>query len=338
MKRLYRTVAALAAALVIANVARPLPAAAPGWPNAPARAPREGLAVMTFNVKGLPYPLASGRPQALVRIGRSLAALRRRGAQPDVVLLQEAFTNEAKAIAREAGYAFIATGPDIPPGTGTDPGSNPMRSPIWYKGEGLGKWIDSGLVILSDYPIVRRRTLVFPGSMCAGFDCLAAKGVQIAWIAVPGTPRPVAIANTHLNARKASGVAQGRADAAYRRQVAATRRFLAASVSPATDLILGGDFNIGHDPGRLAATRAGGGLVPTAREATRALDCHACTPVLQDDLAAIRRRDKDKQFFRPGAGETLQLSALEVPFGLTNGAAALSDHIGYVAHYRFYGS
>ena len=41
---------------------------------------------------------------------------------------------------------------------------------------------------------------------CAGFDCLANKGVLLARIAVPGMAQPLTVANAHLNARKAAGV------------------------------------------------------------------------------------------------------------------------------------
>src|SRR5688572_2222947 len=71
------------------------------------------LSVMTYNIKGLPWPLATGRADAMDRIAGRLIDLRCAGRQPHIVLLQEAFTEEAAAIARTAGYAHVAFGPDI---------------------------------------------------------------------------------------------------------------------------------------------------------------------------------------------------------------------------------
>src|SRR4051794_12601604 len=69
------------------------------------------LSVLTYNVHGLPWPLASGRNPAFVEIATRLRALRAAGAQPHVVVLQEAFTGAAKSIGAEAGYPFVLIGP-----------------------------------------------------------------------------------------------------------------------------------------------------------------------------------------------------------------------------------
>jgi hypothetical protein len=74
-----------------------------------------GLSVMTYNVEGLPWPARFGRGAALARIGERLAALRAAGAQPRIVLLQEAFSDDAKAIRTASGYPYAAIGPDSAP-------------------------------------------------------------------------------------------------------------------------------------------------------------------------------------------------------------------------------
>ena len=74
--------------------------------------PVDQIKLLTYNVAGLPWPAASGRPQALQRIGDRLAALRRQGQAPHVVVLQEAFTSEALAIGARAGYRYQARVPD----------------------------------------------------------------------------------------------------------------------------------------------------------------------------------------------------------------------------------
>lgn len=82
--------------------------------------------------------------------------LRHAGRNPHIVVLQEAFTQDAQSIGRATGYRYIAQGPSahmagvaVPART-----SSPLvdgRS--WLKGEDVGKYVGSGLQILSDYPI-----------------------------------------------------------------------------------------------------------------------------------------------------------------------------------------
>lgn len=329
MKSLTKMSLATAAAVVVLNLSKPSPAAAPERPFLTSARTDGTLSVMTYNVKGLPFPLAYGRAEALEEIGERLRKLRREGRQPDVILLQEAFIPEAKAIAERAGYAHVLLGPGVKdaPRSGGRPDAFVQKA-SWSRGETVGPQVDSGLVILSDHPIVKASRMVFPEAMCAGFDCLASKGVAIAWIAVPGRAAPVAIADTHLNSRKASGVSVERANVAYTRQVEAMRAFLRRQVDPRTDLILGGDFNIGQDAERIMATRdmIAGGHDATKTYATKNAEAAAQQ---QRDLSAIRERNKDKLYFRG----LMRLRSLEVPLGDGTGKDAFSDHLGYVAHY-----
>ncbi|EJU10555.1 endonuclease/exonuclease/phosphatase [Sphingomonas sp. LH128] len=325
MKSLTKMSLATAAAVVVLNLSKPSPAAAPERPFASSVRDDGTLSVMTYNVKGLPFPLAYGRAEALGEIGNRLRKLRREGRQPDVILLQEAFIPEAKAIARRAGYAHVLLGPGVKdaPRDVAQPDTF-VQNASWSRGEAVGPQVDSGLVILSDHPIVKASRMVFPEAMCAGFDCLASKGVVIAWIAVPGRAEPVAVADTHLNSRKASGVPVARANVAFTRQVEAMRTFLRRQVDPHADLILGGDFNIGDDAERIAATRE---LIAGGQDAAETADG---PPDQQRDLAAIRERNKDKLYHRG----LLRLRSLEVPLGEGTGKDAFSDHLGYVAHYK----
>ena len=80
-----------------------LPAAQP--------APAAQLSVLSYNVHGLPWPLTTGRPKALRAIRDRLTAMRAKGDQPHLVLLQEAFSGDAKAIARTTGYKYVVNGP-----------------------------------------------------------------------------------------------------------------------------------------------------------------------------------------------------------------------------------
>jgi len=333
VKRLRLLTLAALAGIAALNLPLASPAAVSEVPGDARPLPENELSVMTYNVKGLPFPAAYGRADKLEEIGKRLGELRSAGRQPHVVLLQEAFIPEAKAIARGAGYTHVAIGPQI-----ADVGSQVSDTDFaghasWFRGEGIGKWVDSGLVILSDYPIVQTRKMAFPADLCAGFDCLAAKGVLLAWVKVPGHDDPIAIADTHLNSRKASGVGVARANAAYLGQVAALRGFIRDNVPSSTDLIFGGDFNTGHDKARIAAQTAAGGIVGGGSEATLAAATHRLPGMTLPNRAAILGRAKDKQYFRAGANGRLTLRAFDVPFGLGNGGSGLSDHLGYVADY-----
>ncbi|WP_395336153.1 endonuclease/exonuclease/phosphatase family protein [Novosphingobium sp. BL-8H] len=335
MTRIPLVVTAILATLAAANVARPLPAAEPTARFMPPPGPRSSLSLMTYNVKGLPFPAAFNRAAALAKIGKNLEALGRTGHRPDIVALQEAFIPEAKAIAKQAGYRYIAIGPqaaDAPAAPVDAAGLRFTGKASWMKGETEGKWVDSGLVIMSDYPIVATRKMAFARDACAGFDCLAAKGALIAWVRIPGQPQPVAIADTHLNARKASGVPVERANAAYRLQLSALRTFIGRQVDPQTSLIFAGDFNVGHDADRVAAARL---VMETASGATEATEVAATIPFPSNDLSAVLARAKDKQYFRAGQGQMLRYAGIEVPFGLAGKASALSDHLGYVVRYAF---
>ncbi|WP_136162365.1 endonuclease/exonuclease/phosphatase family protein [Sphingomonas flavalba] len=312
-------------------------------PLAPAvqRADERPLSVLTYNIAALPWPLASGRGAAIDRIAARLAAMRQAGRQPRIVLLQEAFTPEAARIARRAGYRHVATGADTALRSVATPTAADIRflaGARWDRGEGWGKRLDSGLMILSDYPIVTVRRMAFPDFACAGFDCLANKGVLLAHLRVPGFARPVAVANTHLNARRASGVPVARAQQAYQRQVALTAAFIGRHVDTGAPLLLGGDMNIGKDPDR-ASTFFGafarfGFVAPRHGGLRRALAEAAWTDDdARDALVSADRHGKDWIFARAADGTPMPVGRAHAPFGPGHDGKPLSDHVGYVIDY-----
>lgn len=313
---------------------------APARPEPPS--PNDGsamqsLTVMSYNVEGLPAPARFGRAAALARIGQDLRQLRSERRQPNVILLQEAFAAPARQIAQEAGYRYVASGPSE-----GDINSDPVPSGATafvaaashLRGEGDGKWADSGLRIFSDYPIVRIARLAFPEWDCAGFDCLANKGALIAWIAIPGEAEPVAFVDTHLNSRAASGVAKSRADMAYAYQVSALRKFIGDQVRDRSTAFLGGDFNSGKAAFRIAELKPE--LLTGARNSLldALADRHAIPQAEQGDSQAILQRAKDWLYYRGGSHSPIALTGFEVPFGRDPGGSSLSDHLGYEAHYR----
>lgn len=292
------------------------------------------LSVMTYNVHGLPWPIASGRPEALAAIGRRLRELHSRGAAPRVAVIQEAFTSQAKAIAYTSGYRYVAFGPGESANTRSrlpQDGSDALGAGrIWWRGEGVGKWEDSGLMILSDYPIVRVRRMAYSADACAGFDCLAAKGAMLAELVVPGGN--VEIGTTHMNSRHASGVSDDRSNHAWLVQASELEQFIAARRNSALPLMLSGDLNVGSDIVRQL------GLA----DMIAAMDSRACDGLrelrasgfaLGRDATFALDHAKDWELAVGGKSGRLTPSAAWVPFG-SDADAPLSDHFGYAVSYR----
>lgn len=210
------------------------------------------FSVMTYNVEGLPWPIRKGRGSALKKIGHELAALRSKGEEPDVVLIQEGFRDEIWDLIDESGYAYVARGPRKgqrdPNVFAKDERPEYRRVRYRRKGEGLGKWGSSGLWMLSNYPIDWVKSHAY--RYCAGLDCLANKGVMLVSLQVPGLSVPVEIADTHLNSHGASGVPRARYNAAHNLQAEELKHFMQSDRTPGAPLIVGGDFNIRRSPGR----------------------------------------------------------------------------------------
>jgi threonylcarbamoyladenosine tRNA methylthiotransferase MtaB len=187
------------------------------------------LSVMTYNVEGLPWPVRAGRGSKLKAIGRHLAALREKGLEPDVVLLQEGFSDEVDDLIELSGYPYVAKGPRKKQRDGSQltQEDRPRYKRVKYrrKGEGWGKWGSSGLWVLSNHPINWVKSHAY--HYCAGLDCLANKGVMLVSLDVPGLPVPVEIADTHLNSKGASGVPRNRNRTAHHLQAAELGQFMA---------------------------------------------------------------------------------------------------------------
>lgn len=288
------------------------------------------ISVMTYNVKGLPWPLATGRKAALERIGKRLAWMREQGRQPDVIVLQEAFTPDAKAIGDLGGYRYKVIGAE-PSATG----SSARADRTWFRGDAPGPKADSGLVLLSDLPILAVSRAAFPDGACAGFDCLAAKGVLLVTLRLRdgGT---VAVATTHLNSRGASRAPIAETTRAYREQVDFLARFLKSEWDPATPLVFAGDFNLGQRSERLAILP--GGLASfTGHRPADGLQAalRAQRPFARSrDARWIVERARDLHYVFPGEGRTLEPVSAQIPFGSEIDSEPLSDHFGYTIGYR----
>lgn len=295
------------------------------------RAEPSDLSVMTYNVKGLPWPIAIGRGAALERIANRLSSMRDAGAQPAVVVLQEAFVSQAKSIGDRAGYRYQASGAKVD----ARPVARSRRAP--FQRRNRSPQLDSGLVILSDYPILDVRRSAFPQSACAGIDCFAAKGIVLVTLAVPGKGR-IDVATTHLNSRGASWASTRETERAYREQVAFLTEFLATQRDPANPMILAGDFNLGNREERLAILppaleTLNGGNAP--KEPLRNFLDEGKIPIgRSSDARWVVDRARDMQYVLPGDRQTLAPVAASIPFGTERGGDPLSDHFGYTIDYR----
>lgn len=180
---------------------------------------RSELRVLSYNVKALPWPLAGGHRKRLRLIGLELAKLRAAGTAPHVVVVQEGFLDGSR-LQEFSGYPYAVKGPNH--------GARPMNSGLW---------------ILSEYPIVDLRDEMF--KKCVGPDCLASKAVLLVSVRVPFVPEPVQIATTHLNAD--SGNDKQEAAKVRGRQIEQFKRFFDGRAK-AYATVFAGDFNT--KPGR----------------------------------------------------------------------------------------
>nr|WP_314444168.1 endonuclease/exonuclease/phosphatase family protein [uncultured Sphingomonas sp.] len=201
---------------------------------------------MTYNIEGLPWPARTGRTLFVHEIGRRLAEQRPTPSAPDIIFIQEAFSTAAGQAVERAGYLNRISGPTLATSRARPSAESPsvLGRRKLHKGEGLGPLLSGGLYILSDYPVITHVSRPFRRGACAGYDCLASKGVQWAQITIPGLPSPIDLFNTHLQSRGASGVSRDRSFQAHQLQVNEVSRFIQEQRSPANPMIFGGDFNM----------------------------------------------------------------------------------------------
>jgi len=300
------------------------------------------ISVLTYNVKGLPWPLrmdlAEPNPDvAMARIGGHLAMLRARGLVPDVVLIQEGFSPAAAAIGSAGGYAFTAVGPsraDAARAPATADDAALAVDADWRRGEGGSPILDSGLYAFSNYPIEVIARRAFGQNACAGYDCLAAKGVLAFVVAVPGVPDPVTFVTLHMNANGASGAPEDRALAAYRLQMDRFARVL-ENLDPLAPLIFGGDFNV-----KTARPRQQYADQRLSAAGLTAVHLHCAAPNAACDArypaadAHHWLEPRDVQGYRSGRRVHIQPIGSAEMFADQDSGGRLSDHIGYLARYR----
>lgn len=180
------------------------------------------LRVLTYNIKGLPPLIAPGWGNARLEvIAQRLAERLSKNNGPDIIVLQEVFTDAAKAVVPQSSYPFSSEGPTR---NGTDTGGD------------FQKFFGGGIFILSRYPVLEAGQINYLKGVCATWDCQANKGIQYIKISVPGVKDKVTVFNTHM--QSGSSYDQVRVD-----QMDTMAKYLLANHKEDELLIFGGDFN-----------------------------------------------------------------------------------------------
>ena len=306
-----------------------------GAPATANPAPARDVTLMTYNVHGLPWPIVEDRSAALAAIGNQLRAMRRHADAPEIVAVQEAFVDDAKAIGRTAGYRYAAFGPaEDAPASVPRADDGFVADGSRMVGERLGKHVDSGLAIFSDYPILAVRRMAYP--TCAGYDCLANKGAVAALIAVPGIATPIVVVDTHLNSNGASGAGSPRAIYAYRRQLDLLATFIGSLGAGNRPILVAGDFNVGRDLARRTQfdLRMLGGAASLQTAVATCRIAPRCTVAEPAGMAISIGRGKDWMMYRDSPTVRIRPVALAAPFGRAADGTMLSDHVGVSVRYR----
>ena len=308
----------------------------PGWssqaPPTTTEADSRMITVLTYNVRGLPWPLALNRAKRLREIGHELARLRGEGRQPTVVLIQEGFRQEVADLIEASGYAYSTPGPSR-----AEPSSYPASGDglrfggprYLIRGEGWGKFTSAGLYILSDLPIVDVRRMAY--RYCAGWDCLANKGALWARLRLAGGPVEVDVVNTHMNAKSASGVPRLRTLQVHQLQTDELLRFIDDNRSD-RPLVIGGDFNVKNAPERYDYKSASRPYAVVSEFCSRPEN--GCGYETTPGPGKPWLRSQDLQgFIRRGAVKVLPETSATL-FASDEGRGTLSDHAGYLVRYR----
>lgn len=291
------------------------------------------LSVLIYNVEGLPWPARRNRGPSLDRIGKSLTELRSQGRAPDIILMQEAFTSRAAAIGESAGYANAVGGPkrsDV--SKGSTPEGDFVAERRRKKGERGPKLMRSGLYVVSDYRITEVFREGFSRNACAGFDCLAAKGVMLVRVSVPGVPAPIDIFTTHMNSGRAARVALERSARAHRYQAEEAAEFLDSVHVRDNPLIIGGDFNMRDSPERFDFFST---AIPYHIVHQWCLaNPSSCAVEMSWDGDEPWLDTQDLQAFESGKTVSVEPIRVEAMFDGSANGARLSDHDGFLVTYR----
>lgn len=281
------------------------------------------LRVMTYNVHGL--PVIGSSEEQFQEMGRVLAQKRKNGTAPHVVVIQEGFDKDVNLFLEGSGYPYIQKGPrakDRVPGTPS--------------GGLFSKILNSGLYILSEYPIESIHMTPFLIDSCAQSDCRANKGLLYVKINFPGVPTPVQIITTHMNANGSriskENAERVKSDNAKLAQINETGAFLSKNLDRHLPVIFAGDFNI-------KKTRAHWDIFQKTLSMTNAAQlCLSrepkCIIATGADRIALFENTPDHQYF--DSGDQVSVEPYEVMKTMTETLdnKPLSDHLGLQVNYK----
>ena len=362
----FSTLVALALVLVIAVAFRKMEVASPPVPqDGLARTPEVTvdevagtasmeISVLIYNVAGLPwpigcgknsreanesgkrYPIACSRSRGVRNIGDILGRLRGIGLEPDIIMLQEAFVPASLEVPERAGYPNWVAGPgpnELSPKFSDRADDSFLAERSFWKGEKLGKRQSSGLLIASNFPIIEHLNFPFYQWECAGFDCLANKGVLLVRIRIPGLPDPLEVITTHYNAKKASGVSLERAHTAHRLQVDATAEFLNRHSVREFPVIWGGDLNMRQSEDRIRyfVEQAGESLNEVSSWCLK--NTAACDIKIRSESDTPWFEYQDLQGWSSGQRVSVKPVRIEEVFDEPADGVMASDHPGFIVIY-----
>lgn len=257
------------------------------------------LRALTYNVWGLPGVLVS-TPERFELIYHFIGAYR-----ADIISFNETFHEKTEILSQIEGYPYHTYG--LP--------KKGMRT-------------SSGLLILSKYPIIMSKRLLF--SKCSGSDCFSRKGALLARVLVPGIGE-VDVITTHLNAGPV-----GKSKVRLRKSQLEQIKDFVEEHSEGRPLIMMGDFNFVNNSPHPRWIRDNMYFDDT-------LELHRQNnPGLPDDEYNGYTYKFGNMFFRydyiwlRNDGPTaLNLNHHQVIFDGKFGGPKLSDHYGVLAEFTF---
>ncbi|MBL4788848.1 MAG: endonuclease/exonuclease/phosphatase family protein, partial [Kordiimonadaceae bacterium] len=284
------------------------------------------LRVLSYNINGLPPPVKKGRGPHFERIAELLKERRANGTQPHVVLIQEAFDGRTKIVAEKTGYKYVLYGPGRKDTSklGRVHWAQQTRKPYMSFSDPQ-KFTGSGLMILSDFPIIEAFHKTFNSDECAGIDCLSNKSILFARIQVPGVSEPVDIINSHFNSRSAAKAPKKISLRIHKRQADVLKWFI-EKTSVGNPLILAGDFNT-KQPARYEYFSKLMGLRDAGEKCVA--DTVTCTISVDTKIDMVLYNTNDKHFFENGSRVQVSPRFIERNFDEVINGKPLSDHLGY---------